>query len=595
MHKLHSIFPLLGSITLIAVVAVLSIQHPTVLRAQTAAPTLQPLPALNELVAVAGGHGADLFAVDGTHLVAIKPGARLVVDRQSTNGEWLHVITADGDAGWAKRDNLLLFDRITLPTTSIDLTPAPTPAPTALFTTPDPATTEPATTDPATAELITTAAETDTASGGSTADATASTRASTEPTGDGAAATEALVRTGAARLNIRSGPGTAYAVVTKAASGETLSVLGRSQDQNWLYVARANSTEPIGWAATQYVALTGPVATLAVQDASVSDNSGAPAAVTVPAQQSAQASAAPVGLRGKLVFSNRNGGDIYLYHLATGAVTQLTTGLDPALSPDGTQVVFSRGGGASGIYLINVDGSNERKIFGERELLRSPKWSPDGQWIVFSRGDEFNECYLNEDTGECLRFTPFVTAGLETGKDHIRKLARIDQNGENYRDLAVVEDAVAPDWSGGGVVYQSGAGLQITQDTPADQNRLLHFEIKRQYHQDPDWQPGGGRIVFQQRQGSHYEIFAINPDGSGLTALTRPVTTLVDQLPSNVSPAWSPDGQAIVFLSNRTDTHNAGPWRLWVMNADGSNQRPLPLDMTIDYQYELAQMVDWAP
>ncbi|MEZ4682579.1 MAG: hypothetical protein R2932_51065 [Caldilineaceae bacterium] len=265
------------------------------------------------------------------------------------------------------------------------------------------------------------------------------------------------------------------------------------------------------------------------------------------------------------------------------------------MSPDGTQVAFTRGGGENGIYLIQVDGSNEHKIFGERELLRSPKWSPDGRYIVFSRGDEFNRCYLNKDTGECLRTNPFFTEGLEQGKDHTRKLARVDLNGDNYRDLAVVPEAFTPDWSSAGVVYQSAAGLQITQDTPEDNNHLLYFDIHRQYHQDPDWQPGGGRIIFQQRQGSHYEIFGINPDGGGLSGLTRPVTTLVDQLPSNVSPAWSPDGQSIVFLSNRTAANNAGPWRLWVMNADGSNQRPLPITVPLSYDYILEQMVDWGP
>ena len=52
-------------------------------------------------------------------------------------------------------------------------------------------------------------------------------------------------------------------------------------------------------------------------------------------------------------------------------------------------------------------------------------------------------------------------------------------------------------------------------------------------------------MVFMAREGSHYEIFGVNPDGSGLVALTRPVTTLVENLPSNVSPAWSPDGKWI--------------------------------------------------
>ena len=39
-----------------------------------------------------------------------------------------------------------------------------------------------------------------------------------------------------------------------------------------------------------------------------------------------------------------------------------------------------------------------------------------------------------------------------------------------------------------------------------------------------------------------------------------------------------PDGQHIVFLSNRT-----GQWKCWVMNPDGSGQRQLPVDVSIEY------------
>ncbi len=64
-------------------------------------------------------------------------------------------------------------------------------------------------------------------------------------------------------------------------------------------------------------------------------------------------------------------------------------------------------------------------------------------------------------------------------------------------------------------------------------------------------------------------------------------------MPSSVAPAWSPNGQSIVFLSNRTDADDAGPWRLWVMNADGSNQHPLPVNIPFDYSYVNEQVVDW--
>ena len=71
------------------------------------------------------------------------------------------------------------------------------------------------------------------------------------------------------------------------------------------------------------------------------------------------------------------------------------------------------------------------------------------------------------------------------------------------------------------------------------------------------------------------------------------MTTLVDQMHNNLAPAWSPNGQQIVFLSNRAENNEAGAWRLWVMNADGSNQQPLPIDITINYTYGNEQAVSW--
>ena len=84
---------------------------------------------------------------------------------------------------------------------------------------------------------------------------------------------------------------------------------------------------------------------------------------------------------------------------------------------------------------------------------------------------------------------------------------------------------------------------------------------------DPFWSPDGTRILFTSNRNGNYEIYVMNADGSSQTRLTSNSSTDVDS-------AWSPDGTTIVFVSDRGAPANTGG-RLWLMNADGSNQRQI--------------------
>lgn len=86
------------------------------------------------------------------------------------------------------------------------------------------------------------------------------------------------------------------------------------------------------------------------------------------------------------------------------------------------------------------------------------------------------------------------------------------------------------------------------------------------------WSPDGtkialvGGLFFAIPPGDlAIDIYTVNVDGSGLTKLTK-------ESGLNGSPTWSPDGSQIAFSSNRDPDQRH---KIWVMNADGSNQRRL--------------------
>jgi TolB protein len=56
---------------------------------------------------------------------------------------------------------------------------------------------------------------------------------------------------------------------------------------------------------------------------------------------------------------------------------------DPAVSPVGGSVAFTRAGGEDGIWLVAPDGTEKR--ISSRVGDQDPSWSPDGKWIAFKR------------------------------------------------------------------------------------------------------------------------------------------------------------------------------------------------------------------
>jgi Tol biopolymer transport system component len=90
---------------------------------------------------------------------------------------------------------------------------------------------------------------------------------------------------------------------------------------------------------------------------------------------------------------------------------------------------------------------------------------------------------------------------------------------------------------------------------------------------DPAWSPAGDRIAFVSNEVGNDEIYIINNDGSDQRRLTA------NTWEWDKHPSWSPDGRQIVFWSNR----DTGRRQLWIMDADGKNQRPLLPSVSNDW------------
>ncbi|MFQ5846056.1 MAG: Tol-Pal system beta propeller repeat protein TolB [Candidatus Methylomirabilales bacterium] len=226
--------------------------------------------------------------------------------------------------------------------------------------------------------------------------------------------------------------------------------------------------------------------------------------------------------------------DGYNAVLATG---NRSINLSPRFSPDGRLLAYtSYRDGNPDLYLLNLATGRRDKVSALPGLNISPAWGPDGKWLALSLSkDGGTNLYLMRPTGRGLRR---ITNGLGI--------------------------SVSPSFSPNGrqIVFTSdrGGSPQIyVMDVEGTNLRRLTFA--GDYNASPRWSPRGDKIAFMSnRGGGRFQIYLMNPDGSGVQQMTT--------LGSNEDPAWSRDGRHLVFTSNRRGTKD-----VYVMHADGSGQR----------------------
>ena len=230
----------------------------------------------------------------------------------------------------------------------------------------------------------------------------------------------------------------------------------------------------------------------------------------------------------------------------------------PAVSRSGRVAVsaeFARGTHTS---ILRRDGSVERVLSDNSDASEAlhPSWSPDEQWIVYGQGRFFRGAA--------------APAGLV--------LARVDGSERKILDTGPGNagfPSFAPD--GKHIVFRNRAenaqGLHIVN---IEDGRVRVLTSGRD--DLPMWSPDGNLIAFTRAVGDGFDLFTIRPDGTDLKQLT-------DAPGHDAHCTWSPDGRYLVFSSGRFgfkdelalyyDWSTQSYTELFVMNADGSNQRQL--------------------
>jgi len=219
-------------------------------------------------------------------------------------------------------------------------------------------------------------------------------------------------------------------------------------------------------------------------------------------------------------------------------------------SPDGTMIAFAaKAGNRDAIHIIKVEDSGyNQKIKPDMDAIYRPSWSPDGSKILFS--------------------------GIKDGKLDIFSVEI--KTGDIVRLTNDFFDEATPQWSPDGtkIAFASDRldppyeqrllGISSAYDIftmNADGSDIKRITTSPFNDRNPYWSPDGNNIVFSSDRNGISNLYAIGLDSLAVKPLTNLLT-------GASSPNWSPDGDRIAFTCFKD-----GGWDVYIL------KRPLKRDI----------------
>ena len=234
-----------------------------------------------------------------------------------------------------------------------------------------------------------------------------------------------------------------------------------------------------------------------------------------------------------IVWDHRRGGwDFWSVAIDGSSMTNLTNATSGGcrsarFSPDGTRIAFMRDD-PPGVYVMNADGSDQRRLTenGHRDV--APAWSADGSRLAY-------------------------VVLLPAGERRVRMEIRVvDVTGENEGVLVHSEhSADSPSWSPAGerllyVARRAGHHVICIADSDGGDERFLSSPDEDGIQ--PVWSPAGKWVAhYVRREDGRHDLRVLTPDD-----LQQRTLVTFSGRPS--LPAWSPDGTKLAYTAEVGDT-----------------------------------------